>query len=91
MIASVRSLFILSFVMLAACTPERGSEAWCENKKEQSRSEWSLDDATTFATHCLLSGLTIGSKEWCEDLARKDKGKWSAEEASSYARHCLVK
>jgi hypothetical protein len=88
--APLRPLLVLSLLALAACTPERGSEAWCEDKKEQSKSEWSLDDATTFATHCLVSGLTIGSKEWCEDLAGKDKGKWSAEEASGYARHCLV-
>ena len=77
-------------VALAACTAEPGSERWCEQKKEQPKSEWSMDDAKTFAAHCLIEDLTIGSKEWCENLKDKPKGDWTADEAASFAKHCVM-
>ena len=77
-------------VVLAACTAEPGSERWCEQKKDQPKSEWSMDDAKTFAAHCLIEDLTIGSKEWCENLKDKPKGDWTADEAASFAKHCVM-
>ncbi len=76
--------------LLAGCDPEPGSERWCEQKKEQPKSQWSMDDATTFASRCLIDDLTIGSEAWCENLQAKPKGEWTADEASSYARHCVM-
>ena len=75
---------------LAACTAEPGSERWCEAKKEQPKSEWTMDDAATFAAHCLIDDLTVGSEAWCKHLSDKPKGEWTADEAASYAKHCLM-
>ena len=77
-------------VVLTGCTPEPGSEKWCEAKKEQSKSEWTMSDATTFASHCLLESSTVGSEAWCEDLKEQPKGEWTADEAASYAKHCVM-
>jgi len=49
-----------------------------------------MDDAATYAAHCVLDSTTIGSKSWCADLDKTDKGNWSANEASSYAKYCIV-
>jgi hypothetical protein len=80
----------LSVLWLAACAPEPGSARWCEQKEEQPKSQWSMADATTFASRCLIEDLTIGSDAWCERLRDRPKGEWTADEASSYARHCVI-
>jgi hypothetical protein len=85
-----RILVIACALLLGACSVEPGSEKWCEQKKEQSKSEWTSSDAITFASNCLLESSTIGSKEWCEDLSDKPKGEWSANETTSYAKHCII-
>lgn len=81
---------ITAAVLCSACSPEPGSQNWCEDKKAQPKSEWSSEDAMTFTKHCLLEGSTIGSEKWCEDLAEKPKGEWSANEATDYAKHCVI-
>lgn len=84
-------LFVLAAILsLAACAAEPGSEKWCEQKKEQDKSEWSGSDATTFAKSCLFESTTIGSDKWCEKLQEKPKGDWSANEAADYAKHCVM-
>ena len=77
-------------LFLGACAAEPGSEAWCEAKEEQSKSDWSMDDAKTYAKHCIIDNLTIGSEQWCEALAEKPKGGWTADEAASYTKHCVI-
>jgi hypothetical protein len=87
----IRSLAVVGLtVLLVACTAEPGSERWCKQKKEQAKSEWSMEDAKTFAAHCLIEDFTIGSKDWCENLNDKPKGDWTADEAASYAKHCVM-
>lgn len=81
---------IISVVLLSACSVEPGSEKWCEAKKEQSRSEWTGNDAKTYAMKCLIDGTAIGSEEWCEKLSKKPKGEWTGDEAGSYAKHCVL-
>jgi len=83
-------LLTISALCFVACSPEPGSERWCNAKKEQPKSEWSMEDAKTFAAHCLIEDLTIGSKEWCENLKDKPKGDWTADEAASFAKHCVM-
>ncbi len=85
-----RSLLIGCLLLLGACSVEPGSEKWCEQKKEQSKSEWTSSDAITFASNCLLESNTIGSEAWCEDLSEKPKGEWTADEAASYTKHCII-
>ena len=83
-------LLISSIVLLSACSAEPGSEKWCEAKKEQSKAEWSTNDAKTYTMKCLVDGTAIGSEEWCEKLSEKPKGEWTGDEATSYAKHCVM-
>lgn len=41
-------------VALAACTPEVGSEAWCEAMDEKPKGDWSMNEATEYAKSCVL-------------------------------------
>ncbi len=45
-------LTMLGFV--SACAPEVGSEAWCDDLKEKSKGDWTANEATDFAKHCVL-------------------------------------
>ena len=85
-----RILLIGGIILLGACSAEPGSEKWCEEKKNQPKSEWTGSDAATFAKNCIFESTTIGSEEWCKDLKNKPKGEWSANEAASYAKHCVM-
>ncbi len=54
----IRFIF-LSFVLagsvsLAGCSPEVGSEAWCQDLKETPKVDWSTRDATAYAEHCIF-------------------------------------
>ena len=40
--------------LLLACTPEVGSEAWCEAMDETPTGDWIVNQAAAFARHCLL-------------------------------------
>jgi hypothetical protein len=75
---------------LAACSAEPGSTAWCEQKKEQPKTEWSMEDVGTFAKHCVIDSTTVGSEPWCENMKEKPKGDWTADEAGDYAKHCVL-
>jgi hypothetical protein len=86
-----RTLIVaLCTLVLAACSAEPGSATWCDQKREQPKSEWTLEDATTFASHCLIDSLTVGSEAWCANLKEKPKGEWTADEAASFARYCVI-
>lgn len=39
---------------LAACAPEVGSDGWCDDMEEQPAGEWSINEATDYAKHCLI-------------------------------------
>ena len=39
---------------LFACTPEVGSEAWCEKMAEKPKGDWSANEAADYAKHCLF-------------------------------------
>jgi hypothetical protein len=41
-------------VWLAACTPEVGSERWCEVMREKPRGDWTANEALEFARSCVL-------------------------------------
>ena len=76
--------------LLAACSVEPGSEKWCAQMDETSKSEWTMDDAKTYASRCVIDSRTIGSEEWCAKLDEKDKGEWTTSEAADYAKHCVM-
>ena len=40
--------------MISACSPEVGSEAWCEALKEKPKGEWTANEASDYTKHCLF-------------------------------------
>ncbi len=48
------SLLMAAFLALAGCSAEIGSDQWCAEMKEKPKGEWSGNEATSFAKHCLL-------------------------------------
>ena len=40
--------------LLAACSPEVGSEEWCQDMKEKPKGDWTANEAADYAEHCLL-------------------------------------
>jgi hypothetical protein len=40
--------------MLSACTPEVGSDAWCEAMADKPKGDWSANEATEFAKSCVF-------------------------------------
>ena len=47
------SALIMAFAF-SACSPEVGSKAWCEQMKEKPKGDWTTNEATAYAKHCLL-------------------------------------
>ncbi len=45
---------LLTTLGLAACAPEPGSDAWCEDMSEKPKGDWSLNDAAEFAKSCVV-------------------------------------
>lgn len=41
-------------VLLVACSPEIGSAEWCEEMRNKPKGDWTANEATDFAEHCLL-------------------------------------
>ena len=39
---------------LVACAPEVGSDKWCQQLKDKPKGDWSMNEATDFAKHCIL-------------------------------------
>jgi len=39
---------------LTACAPEVGSEAWCKKLSDKPKGDWTSNEATDFAKHCLF-------------------------------------
>ncbi|WP_345868974.1 DUF3012 domain-containing protein [Shewanella algae] len=39
---------------LSACAPEVGSEAWCKQMDEKPKGDWSANEATDYAKHCVF-------------------------------------
>ena len=45
---------LLLTVWLSACAPEVGSDKWCQQLKDKPKGDWSMNEATDFAQHCIL-------------------------------------
>ena len=41
-------------VLLGACSPEVGSEAWCQDMKQKAKGDWTVNETADFAKHCIL-------------------------------------
>jgi hypothetical protein len=53
-----RFLLLLSLMLtlpaLNACSPEVGSDKWCQNKEAKPKGDWTANEATDYAKHCLF-------------------------------------
>ncbi|HSG04081.1 MAG TPA: DUF3012 domain-containing protein [Marinobacterium sp.] len=45
---------LVTLFILPGCSAEVGSEAWCDDMKEKPKGDWTANEATDFAKHCLL-------------------------------------
>ncbi|MCZ8251257.1 MAG: DUF3012 domain-containing protein [Hylemonella sp.] len=52
----MKTLLILAttLVLLTACSPEVGSQAWCDQLKDKPKGDWTANEATDYAKHCLF-------------------------------------
>ncbi|BFM16047.1 hypothetical protein R50073_22300 [Maricurvus nonylphenolicus] len=52
----MKKLFSIStmILLLTACAPEVGSDAWCANMKEKPKGDWTANEAKDFAKHCVF-------------------------------------
>ena len=47
-------LSVIAFA-LTACSPEIGSEQWCDNLKEKPKGEWTGNEIKDYTKHCLFN------------------------------------
>ena len=40
--------------LLSACNPSVGSESWCDAMEEKPKGDWSTNEATDYAQHCVF-------------------------------------
>ena len=52
-LSAVLSSLMLSF-LVAGCSPEVGSDAWCQDLKDKPKGDWTANEATDFAKHCVF-------------------------------------
>lgn len=45
---------VLLGLLVSACSPKVGSEAWCSAMKEKPKGEWTANELKDFTKHCLL-------------------------------------
>ena len=48
--------FLLPLVVVVVCSgcAKVGSERWCANLAEKPKGDWSMNEASDYAKHCLL-------------------------------------
>jgi hypothetical protein len=49
-----RLLLLWLLALSAGCAPDVGSERWCENLKAKPKGDWTANEATDYAKHCLF-------------------------------------
>ncbi len=47
-------LLPILFALVTACSPEVGSEKWCAALKEKPKGDWTANEASDFAKHCVF-------------------------------------
>jgi len=52
----VKKLLFLSLLItqLIACSAEVGSDEWCENLEQKPKGNWTANEATDYAKHCIF-------------------------------------
>lgn len=52
-INKIVSIFAVS-LLVAACAPEVGSEAWCEAMKEKPKGDWTANETMEYGKSCVF-------------------------------------
>lgn len=47
-------LALTSLLLITACSPEIGSQDWCEQLKEKPKGDWTATEAKDYTKHCLF-------------------------------------
>lgn len=47
-------LVCLSVGLLSSCSPKVGSEKWCKQMDEKPKGDWTANEASDYAKHCLM-------------------------------------
>ena len=48
------TLLASTILLLSACAPKVGSDAWCKSLAEKPKGDWSPNEVTDYAKHCVL-------------------------------------
>ena len=48
------SFLALALFFIAGCSPEVGSEAWCEDMKEKPKGDWTANETGEYAKNCVF-------------------------------------
>jgi hypothetical protein len=51
---TVLAFSLIGLMTLSGCSPEVGSEAWCQKLDETHKTDWSTRDAASYAKHCIF-------------------------------------
>ena len=52
--SSAAAISVVFAILTLSCSPEVGSEAWCEKMNETPKGEWSANEAADYAKNCVL-------------------------------------
>jgi len=47
-------VFFCLIVIVIGCSPEVGSDKWCEDMKEKPKGDWTASEASDYARHCII-------------------------------------
>ena len=45
---------ITAMMLLTACAPEVGSDAWCKDMEKKDKGDWTANEAANYAKHCVF-------------------------------------
>lgn len=48
------SITLFNLILLTACAPEIGSEAWCNQMKEKPKGDWTANELADYTKHCIF-------------------------------------
>lgn len=43
-----------AFFLVSACSPEVGSEDWCQMMKDKAKGDWTANEAADFTQYCIF-------------------------------------
>lgn len=55
---AVLSTALLALVV-SACTPKLGTQAWCDQLQAKPKGDWTANQAADYVKHCVLPGTQL--------------------------------